>query len=56
LIQNQGATPNFRQRIAAAGKTMLQQAPLPRAKLDRAPLLQAEAFPPGRHPLRQARH
>jgi len=36
-------------------EAVLQQAALPWAKPDRAVLLQAEALPPRRHPLRQAR-
>src|SRR3546814_2921597 len=36
-------------------ETVLQQAALPRAQPDRALLLQAEALPPRRHSLRQAR-
>src|SRR5262245_1995848 len=36
-------------------ETLLQQAPLPRAQPDRALLLEAEALPPRRYPLRQAR-
>jgi transposase len=50
LIQDQGATPN-----QPALETLLQQAPLPRAQPDRALLLEAEALPPCRYPLRQAR-
>src|SRR5580704_13976553 len=39
----------------SALETLLQQAPLPRAQPDRALLLEAEALPPRRYPLRQAR-
>jgi transposase len=55
LIQHQGATPNISPKKNRRWKPWLQQAPLSRAQPDRALLLQAEAFPPGRYPLRQAR-
>jgi transposase len=41
--------------VLAALETLLQQAPLPRAQPDRALLLEAEALPPRRYSLRQAR-
>ena len=55
LIQDQGATPNIPPKSNRQLEALLQQTALPRAQPDRALLLQAEALPPRRHPLRQAR-